>query len=99
MYFKTGENYLQWIGTQPQIVVTEPELIKEILSNKEGTFPKTKIKGYLKKLLGDGLVMTEGEKWFKLRKLANHAFHGDCLKVIIKIKLFDHYYSRTASKK
>ncbi|TXG56671.1 hypothetical protein EZV62_017984 [Acer yangbiense] len=41
------------------------------------------LEGYVKKLLGDGLVMTEGEKWFKLRKLANNAFHGESLKGMI----------------
>ncbi|KAL6577745.1 hypothetical protein OROMI_010073 [Orobanche minor] len=75
-----GNNFLHWIGTQPHVVVTEPELIKEILSNKYGKYPKSKLKGYLKKLLGDGIVVAEGEKWLKLRKLANHAFHGECLK-------------------
>ncbi|KAL3636182.1 hypothetical protein CASFOL_020729 [Castilleja foliolosa] len=78
-----GNNFLHWIGTQPQIVVTEPELIKEILSNKEGVYSKTKIKGYLKKLLGDGIVVAEGDKWLRLRKLANHAFHGDYLKDMV----------------
>ncbi|KAL6543728.1 hypothetical protein OROGR_010225 [Orobanche gracilis] len=78
-----GNNFLHWIGTQPHVVVTEPELIKEILSNKYGKYPKTKLKGYLKKLLGDGIVVAEGEKWLKLRKLANHAFHGECLKDMV----------------
>ncbi|KAI3452928.1 hypothetical protein Pfo_009591 [Paulownia fortunei] len=78
-----GNNFLNWVGTQPQIVVTEPELIKEILSNREGTYPKPKMKGYMKKLLGDGIVVAEGEKWLRLRKLANHAFHGECLKDMV----------------
>ncbi|XP_047981840.1 cytochrome P450 CYP749A22-like [Salvia hispanica] len=78
-----GNNFLHWDGTQPEIVVTEPELIKEILSNKEGAYPKTTAKGYIKKLLGDGLLVAEGEKWSKLRKLSNHAFHGDCLKEMV----------------
>ncbi|KAK6133773.1 hypothetical protein DH2020_032484 [Rehmannia glutinosa] len=78
-----GNNFVHWIGTQPYIVITEPELIKEVLSNKEGTYPKTKIKSYLKKLLGDGIVVAEGEKWLRLRKLANHAFHGECLKDMV----------------
>ncbi|KAH6831659.1 hypothetical protein C2S53_008741 [Perilla frutescens var. hirtella] len=78
-----GDNFLHWIGTQPEIVVTEPELIKEILSNRDGTYPKRKVKGYFKQLLGNGLVLAEGEKWLRLRKLANHAFHGDCLKDMI----------------
>ncbi|KAG8383011.1 hypothetical protein BUALT_Bualt05G0139500 [Buddleja alternifolia] len=78
-----GNNFLIWMGTDPKLVVTEPELIKEILSNKDCIFPKTKLKGYLKKLLGDGIVVAEGEKWLKLRKLANHSFHGDCLKDMV----------------
>lgn len=78
-----GNNFLIWIGTQPEIVVTEPELIKEILSNREGKYPKRKVKGYFKKLFGDGLVVAEGEKWLRHRKLANHAFHGECLKDMV----------------
>ncbi|KAG8383010.1 hypothetical protein BUALT_Bualt05G0139400 [Buddleja alternifolia] len=78
-----GNNFVCWMGTQPKLVVTEPDLIKETPSNKEGIFSKIKLKGYLKKLLGDGIVMEEGEKWLKLRKLANHSFHGDCLKDMV----------------
>ncbi|KAK0573969.1 hypothetical protein LWI29_016372 [Acer saccharum] len=78
-----GKNFITWYGNRPQLVVTEPEQIKEILNNKDGSYPKTKLEGYVKKLLGDGLVMTEGEKWFKLRKLANHAFHGESLRGMI----------------
>ncbi|CAN1838739.1 Cytochrome P450 CYP749A22 [Linum perenne] len=48
-----GMNFLNWYGTRPQLVITDPELVKE------------------------------GEKWTKMRKLANHAFHGDCLKAMI----------------
>ena len=76
-----GKNYLQWYGPQPQMVITEPELIKEILNNRDSTYPKEEVKRYVKKLLGDGLVTSEGEKWAKMRKLANYAFHGESLKV------------------
>ncbi|KAK4479839.1 hypothetical protein RD792_015381, partial [Penstemon davidsonii] len=51
--------------------------------NKEGMYLKMKVKGPAKKLLGDGLVMTEGEKWSKLRKIANHAFYAQSLKEMI----------------
>ncbi|KAK4423663.1 cytochrome [Sesamum alatum] len=78
-----GNNVLVWNGTQPEVVVTEPELIKEILVNRNGAYPKTKREGFLKKLVGDGIVAAEGNKWLKLRKLANHAFHGDCLKDMV----------------
>ncbi|KAH7834713.1 hypothetical protein Vadar_018878 [Vaccinium darrowii] len=35
------------------------------------------------KLLGDGIVVTEGEKWMKLRKIANHAFYAENLKGMV----------------
>ncbi|KAG8366489.1 hypothetical protein BUALT_Bualt17G0085300 [Buddleja alternifolia] len=78
-----GKNFLTWIGPQPHMVITEPELIKEILTNKAGIFQKIKAEGLIKKLLGDGLVSTEGEKWSKLRKLANHAFYAESLKEMV----------------
>ncbi|XP_050270651.1 cytochrome P450 CYP749A22-like [Quercus robur] len=77
---KYGKNFLQWYGTQPQLVITEPELIKEILNNKDKAYPKEAAVGYMKKLFGDGLSASEGEKWAKMKKLANHAFHAESLK-------------------
>ncbi|KAL6203062.1 hypothetical protein ACLB2K_026766 [Fragaria x ananassa] len=74
-----GRNFLQWYGVQPVLVVTEPELCKEILNNKDGVYPKQKPKKLGKKLLGDSISMAYGEKWVKLRKVSNHAFHGDSL--------------------
>lgn len=76
-----GRNYLNWHGPQAQLVITEPELIKDVLLNRERTYTKTGTKDFSKKLLGDGLVSTaDGKKWAKQRKLANHAFHGESLK-------------------
>ncbi|CAN6727521.1 unnamed protein product [Malus baccata var. baccata] len=76
-----GKNYLQWQGSQPQLVITELELCREILNNKDRAYPKSEPTGFLRKLLGDGLLTTaEGEKWKKMRKLGTHAFHGESLK-------------------
>ncbi|KAL5854171.1 hypothetical protein ACOSQ4_003973 [Xanthoceras sorbifolium] len=77
-----GKNFLIWNGPQPQLVVTEPELIKDILNNKEKSYPKREAKFYEKKLLGEGLLTAHGDKWAKQRKLAN-AFHAESLKRII----------------
>ncbi|KAJ6296584.1 hypothetical protein OIU78_022324, partial [Salix suchowensis] len=76
-------NFLQWYGPQAQLIITEPELVKHILSNKDRAYPKTKVSSEIKKLLGDGIVLSEGEKWVKLRKLANHAFHGESVKGMV----------------
>lgn len=76
-------NFINWHGSQAQLFVNEPELIKEILNNREGAYPKMDMEGYAKKLLGEALITNEGEKWAKVRKLANHTFHAESLKVII----------------
>ncbi|XP_061995241.1 cytochrome P450 CYP749A22-like [Rosa rugosa] len=75
-----GKNYLQWNGRQAQLVITEPELCKEILENRDGAFLKPMPPSYIKKLKGEGLPRSVGPKWEKLRKLANHAYHGESLK-------------------
>ncbi|XVF38007.1 hypothetical protein REPUB_Repub20aG0060600 [Reevesia pubescens] len=75
-----GKNYLSWNGVQAQLVITEPEIVKEVLKNSEKAFSKRKPPIYSRRLLGDGLVTTEGEKWAKQRKLANYVFHGESLK-------------------
>ncbi|KAB2092397.1 hypothetical protein ES319_A02G028000v1 [Gossypium barbadense] len=58
-----GRNFLYWDGVRPELVISEPELIKEVLKNSEKTFPKRKPTIFINKLLGDGLVTVEGEKW------------------------------------
>jgi len=55
------------------VTLTDPELIREVLSNKFGHFQKSKI-GPLVKLLAAGLANYEGEKWAKQR-IINPAFH------------------------
>ncbi|KAE8714550.1 CYP749A22 protein [Hibiscus syriacus] len=77
---KYGKNYLAWDGVRAELVISDPELIKEVLKNSEKNFPKRKPNAYLRKLIGNGLVFIEGEKWEKQRRLANHGFHGESLK-------------------
>lgn len=82
-----GANYLNWYGLQAQLVVTEAELVKEILNNKDGNYPKIDLEGYAKKLLGDGVSSSKGQKWAKMRKLSNNVFHAESLKVRDFLKL------------
>ncbi|KAE8714303.1 Cytochrome P450 [Hibiscus syriacus] len=89
-----GKNYLYWNGaqaelvisqaelviSQAELVISEPELVKEVLKNSGKVFVKRKPTDLGSKLLGNGLVAVEGEKWVKQRKLANQVFHGESLK-------------------
>ncbi|KAK2983893.1 hypothetical protein RJ640_008052 [Escallonia rubra] len=75
-----GMSFLQWHGATAELVVTDPEFVKEIMNNREQYYPKPEADVFTKKITGDGLVASKGEKWTKLRKLANHAFHAESLK-------------------
>ncbi|KAE8648771.1 cytochrome P450 CYP749A22 [Cucumis sativus] len=78
-----GRNYVQWFGAEAHLVITEPELIKEVLNNQHKSFPKAKLQGHIHKIFGNGLATAEGQKWVNSRKLAHFAFHGDNLKNMI----------------
>ncbi|KAJ6718595.1 CYTOCHROME P450 FAMILY MEMBER [Salix purpurea] len=69
-----GMNFLKWHGPQAQLIITEPGLIKEILNNKDRAYPKAKPPSFLKKLLGDGLAMSEGAKMVKDEKAGQPYF-------------------------
>ncbi|CAL1360127.1 unnamed protein product [Linum trigynum] len=79
-----GKNFVFWLGPRAQLVVSEPEMAKEALSNKVGSFPKSELyTTFHKKIFGQGLATSEGQKWAKIRKLANFALHGENLKGMI----------------
>ncbi|KAG5545995.1 hypothetical protein RHGRI_018232 [Rhododendron griersonianum] len=78
-----GMNYFAWLGPTPRLNITDPKLVKEILSNTE-VFQKPA----MLKLLLTGIVAYEGEKWAKHRKLVNPAFQTEKLKVISHIDFF-----------
>ncbi|TYI92025.1 hypothetical protein E1A91_D02G037700v1 [Gossypium mustelinum] len=75
-----GKNFVYWNGARAELVISEPELIKEVLKNSEQIFQKKQLSDIGMKFLGNGLIFIEGEKWAKHRKLANHTFHGESLK-------------------
>ncbi|XP_078151343.1 cytochrome P450 CYP72A616-like [Carex rostrata] len=74
-----GKQSFTWFGPIPRITIRDPELVREILSNKFGHFQKQKISRF-GRLLADGLVNYDGEKWAKHRRILNPAFHVEKLK-------------------
>ncbi|KAL5990003.1 hypothetical protein ACLOJK_010899 [Asimina triloba] len=79
---KTGKLSLIWIGTTPRVIVNDPELMKQVLSNKFGHFRKPPINP-LVKILTTGITNLEGEDWVKRRRVITHAFHVEKLKAMI----------------
>ncbi|XP_071690144.1 cytochrome P450 CYP749A22-like [Rutidosis leptorrhynchoides] len=75
-----GKKFMYWRGPQPELVVAEPEVVKEIMSDKANSTRKPVFAYSVRKIIGEGIISSEGEKWAKQRKLATHAFNGERLK-------------------
>lgn len=75
---KYGKNSFMWSGPTPSVLISEPELVKEILT-KYTVFQKPDTTA-LAKLLAVGLASYEGEKWLKHRQIISPAFHTEKLK-------------------
>jgi cytochrome P450 len=69
-----------WAGTTPRLVIKDPEMMKEILSNKLGHFQKPPLNPLIL-ILTKGLTTLEGEQWGKRRRMINPAFNLEKLKV------------------
>ncbi|KAK9274975.1 hypothetical protein L1049_022232 [Liquidambar formosana] len=79
---KYGKISMCWTGTTPRLIIKEPEMMKEVLSNKLGHFSKPPLNPLIL-ILSRGLTSQEGEKWAKHRRIINPAFHLEKLKGLI----------------
>ncbi|CAL9117048.1 unnamed protein product [Musa acuminata var. zebrina] len=74
-----GKISFTWLGPVPQVTITDPEQVREVLSNKFGHFGKPN-QNPLVRFFARGLFVYEGEKWVKHRRILNPAFHAEKLK-------------------
>lgn len=77
-----GKRFVFWEASEPRIVVTEPELIREVFSAKCAlAYGKSFIhQRCCEHFLGKGVVMANGESWARQRRIIAPAFHIDKLK-------------------
>ena len=77
-----GKNFLYWFGWKPRLTISDPDMIKEVLTKSDGkTFEKIQLNPLAKLLFGDGLILLTGKKWAIHRRITNQAFNMERVKV------------------
>ncbi|KAL0362481.1 UNVERIFIED_CONTAM: cytochrome [Sesamum calycinum] len=78
---EAGSESFMWLGIRPTVIISDPELVKEVM-NKPYIYQRLKSANPLTKLLAQGLFSHETDKWAKHRKIINPAFHMEKLKLM-----------------
>ena len=90
-----------WVGpTMMMVVLVHPDPIRNILKEPKNMA----VYRMLKPWIGDGLLVSEGKKWFRNRRLLTPAFHYEILKPYVQVSnscldIMLEQWQRSADKK
>jgi len=70
-------------GSEPAFLVSDPDLIKHVLADNAANYTKaTSVNSAFKRVIADGLLVSEGPVWRRQRRLMQPAFHRDRLSAL-----------------
>uniref|UniRef100_A0A452ZMB1 Cytochrome P450 n=1 Tax=Aegilops tauschii subsp. strangulata TaxID=200361 RepID=A0A452ZMB1_AEGTS len=75
-----GAPCISWFGPVPKVSITDPALVREVMSSKLARDVEKFKFPALTRLLADGVGNYEGDRWAKHRRILNPAFHAEKLK-------------------
>lgn len=81
-----GRPFVFWLGPRPRLVVSDPEVVKAVLTDTTGTFGKAGPGGnnpLARQLFSEGLVGLTGEAWARHRRVIAPAFNMERVKAWI----------------
>ncbi|WCJ42774.1 Cytochrome P450 72A225 [Euphorbia peplus] len=79
-----GKISMFWNGKAPRLIILDPQLMQEVLSNKLGHFQNPPLSPLIL-VLARGITVLEGKKWATHRRLLNPAFHMEKLKGMVPV--------------
>ena len=75
-----GEIAFLRLAAQDVYLINDPEFVKEVLVTQQGNFTKSRVLQRAKRMLGEGLLTSEGDFHLRQRRLMQPAFHRDRLR-------------------
>ncbi|XP_062190114.1 cytochrome P450 709B2-like [Phragmites australis] len=77
-----GRTFVYWTGARPNVCLADVNMVKQVLFDRTGLYPKNLMNPHISRLLGKGLVLTDGDEWKRHRKVVHPAFDMDKLKMM-----------------
>lgn len=78
-----GSSFLVWFGPTSRVMISDPDLIREIFVTRSDSYEKYEAHPLVRQLEGEGLLSLRGEKWVHRRKIIAPTFYRENLQLLL----------------